>query len=202
MLNEIFGKGCYEPPAGPIADSLQSDSLRVLDLGANVGLFAAYALGRWKVSEVRSFEPDPANARLLRHTIVANAAADRWVLEETAVSNKAGELEFVPGRLSESRMADEGESAIKVPTVDLFELDHDVDLLKMDIEGAEWSIITDPRVRSLKAHTIVMEWHARFCPSPDPYAAARDHLLHAGYEIVLDIPSAHGSTGLLWITRV
>jgi FkbM family methyltransferase len=202
MLNEIFAKRCYEPPPGPVAEALQaSDSVRVLDLGGNVGLFAAYALGRWEASQVRSFEPDPDNAGLLRSTIAANSGTSAWRLEEKAVSNRAGALAFVPGRLSESRIAHAGEPAVHVPTVDLYDIDHDVDLLKMDIEGGEWPILTDPRLPSLSARTIVMEWHARFCPSSDPHAMVRDLLLAADYEIVRDQVSPHALTGLLWVTR-
>ncbi len=113
MLNEIFAKGCYEPPPGDPAYALQGgDSARVLDLDGNVGLFAGYALGRWNVSQVQSFEPDPENARLLRATIDANVFASTWLLEETAASNKAGTLEFVSGRFLESRMAHAGENAV------------------------------------------------------------------------------------------
>jgi len=202
MLNEIFAKRFYEPPPGPLADALQTrEALRVLDLGGNVGLFAAYAFGRWDVSQVRSFEPDPDNARLLRTTIAANARASTWLLKEAAIANKSGSVEFVCGRLAESRMAHPGEDAVRVPTVDLYEIDHHVDLLKIDIEGAEWSLLADPRLPGLGARTIVMEWHARFCPSSNPHAMARELLLDAGYEIEGDQPSPHGLTGVLWATR-
>ena len=202
MLNEIFGKGCYDPPPGPVADTLKSGPIRVLDLGGNIGLFAAYALGRWEVAAVRSYEPDPVNSRLLSATIAANDTAGRWSLQQNAVSNRSGTLWFVPGRLAESRMAEAHEDGIEVPMVDLYDVDHDVELLKMDIEGAEWSIITDPRLPTLRARTIVMEWHARFCPSTEPYAAARELLLGAGYRVFLDRPSDHMQTGLLWVGRI
>jgi hypothetical protein len=35
-----------------------------------------------------------------------------------------------------------------------------VDLLKMDIEGAEHRLLSDPRFAALKPRTIVMEWHS------------------------------------------
>lgn len=58
-----------------------------------------------------------------------------------------------------------------------------------------------PGLPSLNARTIVMEWHARFCPSCDPHTLARDRLLDAGHEIVRDRHAPHGHTGLLWATR-
>jgi hypothetical protein len=68
-----------------------------------------------------------------------------------------------------------------VPVVDLLKTNHDVELLKMDIEGAEWDILTDPRLSELKARAIVLEWHSIGCPEPDPHKAAARLLVEAGY---------------------
>jgi hypothetical protein len=36
--------------------------IRVLDLGANIGLFGAWALGRFPVESILALKPDPENA--------------------------------------------------------------------------------------------------------------------------------------------
>jgi hypothetical protein len=88
-----------------------------------------------------------------------------------------------------------------VPVVDLFEADHDVELLKIDIEGAEWDILTDPRLSELKARAIVLEWHSMGCPEPDPHEAAVRVLTAAGYGARED-GDTPGATGMLWVWRV
>src|SRR5262245_39405422 len=76
IVNEIFATGLYEPPAGLRLGA----ALRVVDAGANIGLFGLFAFERWEVRRLQSYEPDPGNAALLR----ANAAcqAERWKVTE------------------------------------------------------------------------------------------------------------------------
>lgn len=103
---------------------------------------------------------------------------------------------FEPDRVPASTPLEDGER-IMVRTVDLFEEDHDVDLIKMDIEGAEWSILTDPRLPGLGADAIVLEWHRSGCPEPDPRAAASRLLRAAGYAHQQETQSL-SHTGVVW----
>jgi FkbM family methyltransferase len=217
IFKEIFGVNAwpsvYEPPAAVEAIVAAADEPRVLDVGANIGLFGAFAVGRWGAS-VESFEPDPRNVPLLRRTIAGNGLESRWKLHEVAVSNRAGELPFVSGLFAESQLSGVGDpearaegavslsegDMISVPVVDLFESDHDVELLKIDIEGAEWDILTDPRLGELKARAIVLEWHSMGCPEPDPHEAAVRLLTAAGYGAHED-GDTPGATGMLWVWR-
>jgi FkbM family methyltransferase len=208
IFNEIFapGRESYEPPAA-VAVALDSlGPLRVGDLGANIGLFGVFALGRWPVASMRSYEPDPANAALLRATIAANDAATRWEFAPVAVSNADTTATFEPGLLSESRLAGEGHGVadtIEVPVVDLF-AQPPVDLLKIDIEGAEWAILGDARLASHPARAIVLEWHRRMCPALDARRAARDLLEAAGYEAIDTDGEAPGESrvnGVMWGLR-
>jgi FkbM family methyltransferase len=201
IFNEIFaaGRESYEPPAEVAAVLSSLGPLSVGDLGANIGLFGVFALGRWPVASMRSFEPDPANAALLRATIAANDAARRWELVPAAVSNARATATFETGMLAESRLASVGDSpgdyataerarasavaTIEVPVVDLF-AQPPVDLLKIDIEGAEWAILGDARLASHPARAIVLEWHSRMCPALHPRHAARELFQAAGYEAI------------------
>lgn len=217
IFKEIFGANAwpsvYEPPAAVEAILTTAENPRVLDVGANIGLFGAFAVGRWGAS-VESFEPDPRNVPLLRRTIQANALQSRWKLQEVAVSNRGGELPFVAGLFAESQLSGVGDPAdraegavslaegdtIQVPVIDLFETDHDVELLKIDIEGAEWEILADPRLKELKAKAVVLEWHTMGCPGPDPHETAVRLLAAAGYGAHED-GEMPGATGMLWAWR-
>lgn len=205
ILNEIFGGtggiSCYAPPSEVATLLDHADRPRFMDLGANIGLFGLYVLGRWPAARITAFEPDPDNAALLQQTIASNNLGQCWHLHRSACSNRCGTVAFAAGLLSEARIAETGQAGtIEVPVVDVFSEDHDVELLKMDIEGAEWGILTDPRLSSLKARSIVLEWHARGCPEPDPHAAVVRLLRAAGYANTLDVGHrpAHHSNGVIW----
>ncbi len=216
---EIFGANpwpnVYEPPREVDGIVRRANTPRLVDLGANIGLFALFALGRWPDSSVESFEPDPSNLPLLRRALTLNRLESRWTVREVAVSNSAGELPFLAGLHAESQLAGVGDPAaraedavplsqgkeIRVPVVDLFDaLEGHVELMKVDIEGAEWAILQDPRLAELDADAIVLEWHAMGCPEPDPRAAARRLLAAAGFGLMHDTGAA-GPTGMLWAWR-
>jgi FkbM family methyltransferase len=204
IFNEIFtaGRACYAPPPAVAAALAALGPLSVADLGGNIGLFGLYALGRWRVRTLRSYEPDPANAALLRATVAANDAT-RWEPVQAAVSNRDTTATFEVGLLSESRLAAGERSAAKtidVPVLDLF-AQPTVDLLKIDIEGAEWPILADPRLAAHAASVIVLEWHRRMCPAPDPRAHARELLRGAGYGAIFEAGEQSSTNGVMWGLR-
>jgi FkbM family methyltransferase len=200
VVVEVLGeRQPYEPPAELVPRL--ADPLRILDLGGNIGLFGAFALARFDVRELTSFEPDPVNAEILARTIALNHCDGLWRLRAAAASNAAGELRFLAAHGPESRMAEAGDDATAVPAIDLFALDGRVDLLKIDIEGGEWALLCDPRLPSLGADVIVLEWHWRFAPEPDPHAAVVRRLRAAGYEIVGDESDPAVAIGVVWAAR-
>jgi FkbM family methyltransferase len=218
ILNEIFGgtaaRSSYEPPRTVAAALDANPAPSVLDLGGNIGLFGVYVLSRWPGASIRSFEPDPWNLRVLQSVIAANRLADRWSVAEAAVADRAGRLTFVSGMYADSHLSADADQrtvrpdagaerrveTISVRAIDIFAERHDVDLMKIDIEGGEWAILTDVRLRGLQADFLVLEWHRRGCPEPDARAAAMSLLRRAGYEQLEEIE--HGpDNGLLWAWR-
>jgi FkbM family methyltransferase len=220
ILNEIFGgtggHNSYEPPAAIASMIAARPAPKILDLGANIGLFGVYALTCWPGAQIHSFEPDPTNLRMLTRVIAANGLGRRWSVTPAAVANHAGEMTFEAGLFADSHLAPPeerqnglsangsatavgGARTITVSVADLFAQDHDVDLMKMDIEGGEWPILADPRLAGLKADVLVLEWHARGCPEPDAHAATVRFLRAAGYS-VRDVELG-ADNGLLWAWR-
>jgi FkbM family methyltransferase len=198
-LDELFSQHEYEMPQ-EVEDVLRARRpLRALDLGANIGLFGAWILGRFPDVQITSVEPDPGNARVLAATIAANSGS--WQLLEAAGGTRAGTVRFVAGEHATSHVARKGENGIEVPVVDALEMAGDADLLKIDIEGGEWALLDDPRFRRLRAAAVVLEYHPQACPTTDARSAAEERLLGAGYQIVSVRPHAEHGTGLIWALR-
>ena len=207
VVGEILIERVYETPA-PVAEVLDDlrRPLRILDLGANIGLFGAFALRRWPDARVVAFEPDPSNIAIHRQTVSANASAD-WRVEWAAAANEDGQLSFATGQFNEGTVIN-GEGAGSdqthtVPAVDVLPLMADADLVKIDIEGSEWALLTDSRFADASPRALVLEYHSRLCPGPDSRSAAQQTLAAAGYE-TLDAPLPPGACpgqGMLWAWR-
>ena len=199
IFAEVFIAGEYDPPPAVAArlDGLGRPP-RILDLGANIGLFAAYCRERWPDAPITAVEPDPENLELLR----ATAAAAKVVVVPACAATHEGTVRFVAGEFAESHVAAEGsgEDTIELPSVDAFRFVQAADLVKIDIEGSEWGILADPRFEELGAEAVAMEWHDIGCPHPDPRAAAHGALERAGFEVLCENrPLA--SNGTIWALR-
>lgn len=193
VLDEIFSQREYEPPPGIDL----RDIGRAVDLGANIGLFGAWLLGRCREAEVVAYEADPTNAAVHRLTIEVNGLEDRWRLVEAFAATQDGTTSFTTGLHAVSH---EGEG-MEVRVVDVLPYLADADLVKVDIEGAEWPILADSRFRELQARLVVLEYHAEGSPQLDAAAAAGQALTDAGYEVHHAVHKPAFGAGLLWGVR-
>lgn len=196
-LDQIFLQGHYELPP-PAAEALArgEGQLEILDLGANVGVFAAYVLESDPGARVVCFEPDAENAAVLRRSIDANPGLS-WVLVEACAAADNGAVRFRSGLFTNSRV-EEGEEGDLVPAVDIFPMAMRAGYLKIDIEGAEWEILADQRFPSLTARVIALEYHEHLCPAPDPARLAREALERGGYHVAKAVLETTPGHGMLW----
>jgi FkbM family methyltransferase len=195
VLDEIFSQREYDPP-GPLE---LSAAPRVVDLGANIGLFGAWALGRFPDATVVAVEADPENAAVHRRAIEANGLAGRWRLIDAFASTAPGEVRFAAGEHALSHRA--GEGGVEVEAVDVFPDLLEADFVKIDVEGAEWELLADPRFRELRAAVVVLEYHREGCPGPDPAASAEQALRAAGFRVVTGGHKPEFGAGILWAFR-
>jgi FkbM family methyltransferase len=200
IFSEIFIAGEYDPPPA-VSERLAALGRppRILDLGANIGLFAASCRERWPGASITAVEPDPENLELLRRT----AAGGGIEVVPACAANHEGSVRFVAGEFAESHVASAESSeqeTIEVPCVDAFALAQAADLVKIDIEGSEWELLADPRLASLPAQALVMEWHDMRCPQPDPRAAAHAALREAGFDVLCEHRPVE-SNGTIWALR-
>lgn len=202
-LLEIFRERCYEPP-GPVAGALARapEPLRVVDLGGHLGYFGAFALARFPGSRVVSFEPEPAQAELLRRTIEVNGLGSRWALIEAAAQPEDGRVTLVVGRsigsYIESLGRGGGTGTVEVAARDPFPYIDGAGLVKIDVEGAEWGLLAGDRLAEARPRAIVMEYHSAGCPEGNAKRYATERLQDAGYEVRAAPGDANPEQGDFW----
>jgi FkbM family methyltransferase len=199
VLDEIFSQHEYEPPreVGAALSALPA-APRVVDLGANIGLFGAWVLGRFPDATMVAVEADPANAAIHRRTIEANGLEARWRLVEGFASTAPGVIRFAAGKHATSHAANRGEDGLEVPGVDVLPDLDGADLVKIDIEGAEWDLLADPRFGRARPRVVVLEYHEEGCPEPDPPSMAEQALRAVGLKVVPARHKPQFGAGILW----
>jgi FkbM family methyltransferase len=131
----------------------------ILDCGANVGISALEFKRQAPGARIVAFEPDPVIGRQLRANLARNGAGDVDVVE-SAVWTAAGTVRFVTTGGDGGRVVDDDSSGITVSTIDLRDyLRGGVDLLKLDIEGAEYAVVAhiEPLLDHVK--NLIVECH-------------------------------------------
>jgi FkbM family methyltransferase len=194
---ELFYLRLYEPPA-PVAAVLRGiREPRILDLGANIGLFGIDALQRYPGATITAYEPDPESAAIHRRLIELNHGD--WRLVEACAGARDGTVTFLQGQETESRIVDEaGPGTVTLPLEDVLPEFAEADLVKLDIEGGEWALLEDERFAA--ARTVVLEYHPPGCPEPDTHAAARRLLEGHGFTF-LPLFEHPGGVGMAWAHR-
>lgn len=172
-------------------------SLTVVDLGANIGMFSMYALSVWPSATVYSVEPSPRTYRLLERNRLANPGL-HWHVYRYAVWKDDGETQFEEREYStSSRIASAGVESTVVPTISLPTLmarhvRAPVDLMKMDIEGAEEVVLRESGTVLQEVANLVVEVHPQVCDSDRVIG-----MLRKNYRFLYRIPGRRSSKPLL-----
>lgn len=132
---------------GSLTFETRSQAPRILDCGANIGLASLFYKRRYPAARITAFEADPAIAALLTHNVRANGAADVEVVAAAAWT-EAGEISFQADGADAGAVVSGGwreGRATRVPAVRLANwlARERIDLLKLDIEGAEAAVLAD-----------------------------------------------------------
>jgi FkbM family methyltransferase len=137
----------------------------IVDAGANIGTFAVYAARKAPGSVIHALEPFPSTRQRLQETLSANGLEHRVTVHPIGLSGGNSTRFMAADGPSQSRGTSTGGDGVAVQTQTLAHfLDStglvSVDLLKMDIEGAEHEVFAATRTETLrKFERIALEYH-------------------------------------------
>jgi FkbM family methyltransferase len=143
--NLVFGQG-YDPHLSGFLKRAVKPGMTVVDIGANIG-YITMLLGDLvgKAGRVLAFEPNPENCRLLLLSIEENGF-EHVKLFPFALSDTIGAASFYHARGSNGGFWSKAHgnvltkpNSFVVPTIRLDAVcDERIDLIKIDVEGAEY----------------------------------------------------------------
>ena len=141
---EAESTGSYEPLTTSTIESILTEGMTFVDIGAHVGLFSLPAL-HWVGTSgiVISFEPHPDNYVMLLENASRNQLDDRLIAVQSAVSDtneivKLHTSTFNTGDHQLFHVGGRNTNQVKCTTLDdYFPAGTQVDVIKMDVQGAE-----------------------------------------------------------------
>jgi len=130
-----------------VLNTLKKDDVFV-DVGAGLGDYSLLAASKITTGKIYSFEPHPEAFKLLSENMQLNNLEKILKPYNSAVTNKNGVVRFVAHEVSElsrisSRANDESTISVSATTLDTFceqNTINNIDVLKVDVEGAERSV--------------------------------------------------------------
>jgi len=186
LLFDIMVERSYEPPVPVLESEALRAGVRVVDLGASIGLASAFLASLVPISKLVAYEPDPMSLPQLKANLAGCRGVGDWRVVEACAGSGDHEVDvLLDGRSRFSRIVpgDRSPRSRRLPVVDAFPDLQEADVAKIDIEGGEWELLTDPRFRDLPVRALLLEYHRWLCPGPDPRKLAIDALVSAGFVI-------------------
>ncbi len=165
LKQEIFDQEIYGLP-------LNTKTPFIIDAGAHVGLTCLYFMSRYPESTIIALEPLPQNQQLLKQNLWANHLDEGVTLIPKALDRKVGERLFYFDATADQWYSTAGftngawdktqtSNSLMAQTTTLDEIigDKTVDLLKLDIEGAELDVLQSGQHLLPQINNLIIEVH-------------------------------------------
>jgi FkbM family methyltransferase len=172
IVSGLLMFGMYEPYESELFREIVKPGMTVIDIGANIGYFTIIAARRvGRAGRVIAFEPEPENRFFLEQSVEMNDLA-HVMIYPIAIADKKGAVIlnlFDSNKGKHSLVKDAGDdkgfsSRITVESTDLDSFLRDkgpcqtIDVIKMDIEGAESLALAGMKETLLRCRTLFMEY--------------------------------------------
>lgn len=152
QIRQIFGDRLYN-------FRCRNEAPVIIDCGAHTGLASLYFKECYPKAHITAFEADAELTEMCRANLRTFGADDIQVENAAVWTHDAG-VTFAHSSDDAGHVV-ETAAGLKVPSVRLKSLlDRPIDLLKLDVEGAEFAIIEDCGDHLAQADHIIAEVHA------------------------------------------
>ncbi len=189
-LYKIFFEDCYR-----LETEALKNSLSVVDIGANIGLFTLAAARQFPNATIHCYEPNP---EIQKH-LVKNVEPLGIRCFGQAVGFESGQVSLSHDENSlHTRMSRDSRGEIEVTSFSevVSRIGEKIDMLKLDCEGAEWEILTDQKAMS-RVSFLTMEYHLWARPN-STLGEFLTLCTAAGFPNMEVIPSVCGQFGMAY----
>ncbi len=192
MLSELYAKKYY-------LFSTTKKSPVIFDVGALIGETALFFKDQYPGAKITAFEPSPRSFKLLKKNVSQNNIKNIRLIN-AAVAGKSGKMDFYIDRdpnnpwgrgdtLKKTNLLS-SQTAIRVPAVRLSKyIKSEIDLLKLDIEGAETEVIQEIEPKLKYIRNLILEFHYSIYTPEN------------SFQTIMTILKKHGFTLKVYLSR-
>jgi len=132
----------------------------IYDCGANIGTSCVYFKKHYPKAKIIAIEADPTIAEILKSNLIENKINDIEIINKAVWIHNDG-IDLSPEGSDGASIFGTGDK-IKVPSLRLQQLlqNQPIDMLKMDIEGAETEVLKDCRNELRNIKNMFIEYHS------------------------------------------
>ncbi len=167
---------------------------RVLDVGANIGLFSIWCAHHFPNATIHAYEPNPRILPDTRHNLEGTGVT----LFPFCLGKEAGFAKMIdPSESRRAQTVDHADGNIRIITLHeaVQRMGGAVDLLKLDAEGAEWALFENKQGFE-HVRLIRMEYHLAGARTHADFISAVKSL---GFRV--DRLVSKASVGIAWLSR-
>ncbi len=190
LYSEVIIDDCY----GLLARRGKLKPGPVVDIGANIGLFACWVRVVSPLCSVIAYEPNPK----ARQWLDQNAASHQIEVRPVAVSRDGGSRHFNPDQLTTLGRLTDDPSGQVIETVAARDVadGREIEFLKVDCEGAEFEIFQDSSLLT-RTKMIGLEYHLTASNTMELLCGL---LADGGHRVTKIFP--RGDYGTMWTERI
>lgn len=184
----------------PVIKELKSPI--VIDAGANIGLFSFWVLTANPQARIFGIEASPATFEILKRNVEGNQSANiKWQVINRAAWENSECIQFSDTLDSMShRVSENGSQQVSGITlrevIEKASSNREIDLMKVDIEGAEEAfLMAEPEILK-RVKRLVIELHPNLCDTDRV-----NGLLHEAFPIIEKITGRTSSKPLLYCKK-
>lgn len=138
------GKKYWDIPLLEKVDKYLRDDAVVLDIGSNIGNHSLYWANERNAKKIYAFEPYPYSYKILEKNVKINNLKDRVKIFPFGISDvetKGSVIGFCPTNIGGTGFENDKNGDFDFKPLDSLNIQEKIDLIKIDVEGAELNVL-------------------------------------------------------------